>query len=729
MTTRNSEASTRSRARIVGSLLAVGVVGLLSRAYIFGSVFRKDDVVLLANDPYWYRVLVERTLARAGSVLDVVSFVAAVIHPDGAIRDPLMVLVLSWAAELVGGDPHAAGIVLAWYPVVAALLTIGLVYAITRRLTADHWTALTAAGLLAITPVHVFRTALGIADHHAGDYVWLALTVCCLVWLAEADDIRSLARWLLAAGFALGVVGQVTWWVGGLLFVVPVGVYVVVRTLSDVRAGESPLRENATLVAGLGVATALVVLARPLLNQAPVDIRLHIYVLLIGLLLAGAVGVVLFAEVVYRADWPVSVLAAGEIAGFVATAWLLSVTVVDVRHVQQVLHLLSPLWAWTTVAEVVSLFGGQFGPLTGPWALYGLLLFIAVPYLCLATWTTYRDHRPAWLVLVVYTWYFLALAAFQRRFAGPLAPFVAVFAAIGLVDVATRLGVVHEFTRFGTRLRRHEEYPPRLNTDQAFPEIYLLSIVLFLVVTASFVQIPIKMNQVTIDGDEHDAARAMRATALESGLSDTKNDVLSPWGQHRMYNYFVSSTAVTGTSATENGQPLQWSRRNYYPFLIATDGEEWYSNLVRNGMGFVVTRDRAIDFHEATLQHRLHQHYGSRHGTTPGVAQYRAVYAAPDGSPKAFVLVPGAKVVGQAPPDTTVTLATVVEIPGASFTYRRTTQANASGRYTVTVPYPGRYTGAKTTTTVPEAAVFNGQTVSVPAAEDRAARLPGAPLG
>lgn len=64
-------------------------------------MFRKGDVVLLANDPYWYRYLVERTLATAGGTGTADSFVTVVLHSEDGIRDPLLVLTLSWAAELV----------------------------------------------------------------------------------------------------------------------------------------------------------------------------------------------------------------------------------------------------------------------------------------------------------------------------------------------------------------------------------------------------------------------------------------------------------------------------------------------------------------------------------------------------------------------------------------------------------------------------------------------------
>lgn len=697
--------------RYLGSAVGIALVALLSRIYIYQSVFRKDDVVLLANDPYWFRYLVDRATTATDGFVEITTLLQVIDQLHG--RNPTMILSLSWAAELGGGSLHAVGTVLAWYPVVMGLLSVALVYGIAYRVTTDHWIAAMAAVLLAITPVHVFRTALGFADHHAGDYLWLAATTFCLVWLADTDGSSTLGRWLAAGALGLSIAGQVFWWIAGPLLIVPIGGYVAVRALSDVRAGSSPARANGPVVAGVGVAIVVAWLGRPLLHQLPFDLQRGVYILSLVLLLGGILAVLLLAEFVYRTDLPVGLLGAAELISLCICGWILISTVTNQTNLTRATRsLLGVLLPGSTIAESVSLFGGPLGLLTGPFSLFGISLFIGIPYLGVATWAIVREHRPAWIVLVIYGWYFLTLATLQRRFAGELSLFVAVFVAIGLLDIAGRAGVLRTVPLFELpRLTSGEIWSLRSGSEQVPPGVYPLMAVVFLIVTASFVQIPIKMNQVTIDGDEHDTAIAMGQAAVDTGLSDQENYVLSPWGRSRMYNYFVSGKVFTGTSGTGHGKPLYWAARYYYPFLAATDGEAWYTFLTDNRTGFVVTRDGQGSFPDEALYTRLHQQYGSRRGAVPGVAHYRAVYASPDGSPKGFMLVSGATIVGTGPPNATIALSTEVNVPGASFTYRRTTRTNATGRYRVTVPYSGRYAVGNATVTVSEPDVLDGRTV------------------
>jgi dolichyl-diphosphooligosaccharide--protein glycosyltransferase len=121
----------RAEAGGLGAALAFLV---LMRTYIFPSVFRGEYVVLPSNDPYYYRYWVGRLAANATAVFDL-SVLSAL---PGAVAkgEPLMVATLWWVTNLFGVD--AAGWVLAWYPVVSALVVGVLVYAMAVRVTGDR---------------------------------------------------------------------------------------------------------------------------------------------------------------------------------------------------------------------------------------------------------------------------------------------------------------------------------------------------------------------------------------------------------------------------------------------------------------------------------------------------------------------------------------------------------------------------------------------------------------
>jgi dolichyl-diphosphooligosaccharide--protein glycosyltransferase len=155
----------RTVAAAAGGLLLVALFRLTSLT----NVFRGDDTVLSANDPYYYRYLVEQSLASGE--LELAGLPALV-----ARGEPLFAATLQIVSDLAGGTPDATGLVLAWYPVATAALTGVLLLALVTTLTDDRRVALAALLMFALTPSNAFRTSLGFADHHAFDYLWLLLS-------------------------------------------------------------------------------------------------------------------------------------------------------------------------------------------------------------------------------------------------------------------------------------------------------------------------------------------------------------------------------------------------------------------------------------------------------------------------------------------------------------------------------------------------------------------------
>ncbi|MFC7173271.1 STT3 domain-containing protein [Haloplanus litoreus] len=194
--------SGRRRVPIRLALAAALALVVVVRLPTVFDVFRDDWVVLVSNDPYFYRYLVDQSLA-GGPIPSL---------PARAVAgEPLLVATLATATTLLGGSTWASGFVLAWYPVVAAVVTAGLVYGIAVRVSGDVRVGLASAGLLAVTPAHAYRTALGVADHHAFDYVWLALTVLVVVDLLTRHE-RDRRTWLGAGVLAVAVAAQTLSW-------------------------------------------------------------------------------------------------------------------------------------------------------------------------------------------------------------------------------------------------------------------------------------------------------------------------------------------------------------------------------------------------------------------------------------------------------------------------------------------------------------------------------------
>jgi len=661
---------------LVGALLAV----VVARVHAFPSVFRDGAVVLSANDPYYYRYWVEQALAGSGGLVDL-SALSSALDAVGT-GEPLLVLVLWFFASLLGGSTTAAGWVLAWYPVVAAVTSALLVYLLALRVTDDRRVALAAVVLLAVTPAHAFRTSLGFADHHAFDYMWLALTAYALTGLETASD--ELRNWE-SIGFTLflgmAAAGQVLSWDAGPLMLVPVGAYGAARTLYAVRSGRSPLRVSAPLLVGITLAAVTVLLAHVGLgwHNTPAAFAP-------ALLLAGLVGVVGAGELVSRFDWSARVLAAVEAVGLVAGLVVLRTGFPS--YWAQLSTGLERLAGTQNIAEAQSLLSGDA---LGWLLLFGFVLVLAVPYLVWASREVYNGSVE-WLAPVVYAWYFLGLAVFQVRFAGQLSLFSAVFAGLGFVHLAAVVDISRPPVPLGG------EFDDTLSLPDRRTAVSL--VVLFALVGGlSVVQVPVKTSQVTTGDGEFRAASWTAEYAADRGWSYPDSYVFSTWSKNRMYNYLV------------NGQSSSYAfaQGNYDEFAAASDGERLYRQL-RGDVNLVVVGDRR--YPEGTVHARLHRAFGSESNLGPGLSHYRAVFASEGGSRKVFTLVPGTRMTGPGEPNTTYTVSTDVTIDGASFTYTRDVRTDATGIYSVTIPYPGEYTFGDARFDVSSPSVREGRVLS-----------------
>jgi len=677
--------------RVVGAVAGALLVVVLFRAYIFGTIFRDGAVVLSGNDSYYYRYWIDRMLSTGVSPFDL----SQVEIPDEIQKgEPLLVAVLWWVTALLGGSAETAGRVMAWYPVVAALIVGALTYLTAVRVTADRRIGLAAVVLLAVTPGHAIRTSLGFADHHAFDFVWIALTVYALAVLSLRDDpLRDATAWLAAAGVAVGVAGQTLAWEAGPLLLVPLGLYVAVRALLDVERGQSPLLANAPLAAGLLVSAGVTWVAHT-------DLGWHTELVASAplLLLVGSVAVLVAAELVHRLGLPTPVLAGVELLGL--PVGYVVVQSVGPEYVARLQTGLPRLLAERNIAETKGLFSGDtFGWLL----LFGFVLVLALPYLVWASVRTYRQER-RWAVLVVYGWYLLALASIQVRFVGQLAPLTAIFAGIGFVHLAERVdltrpplpfdsdgsatdgGSVRSMAerRSGTATRSFEVPTPR-----AAGALFALFV---LVGGLGVVQVPVKISQITIEPATYETAAWIDEDAAAANVTYPDNYVFSPWSRNRVYNYFVSGES----------QSYGYARSNYGSFANATEETEWAQTL-RGRAGYVVTESGA-DFGPETLYSRLHENFGSQAEGTPGTGHFRAVYATSDGARKVFRPVRGATLTWPSAPNGSVTIATEVSVPNAEFTYRRAVSDTENGAR-VTVAYPGSYTV--------EGGEYDGETVSV----------------
>jgi dolichyl-diphosphooligosaccharide--protein glycosyltransferase len=667
----------------LGTALAL-LVGL--RLYPFPSVFRGSDVVLLSNDPYFFLYLVERVMTE-GAI--------SRANPEIFLRgEPLLIWTLAFFSFLLGGVEQA-DVVLAWYPVVTALVSGLLVFVLARTLTDDVRIGLTAVVVLAVTPLHVSRTALGFADHHAFDYMWLILTATALTWLVVRTGSDRRRRWVVAGVLGFAIAGQTLAWQASPLLLVPTAGAVGAASLVVVQT-ENPGRVLTPVVAGFGLAALLVQVVHQFLAwQSTVVAGTPVVLALGGLVVLGLV------EGVDRANrsWPALLGAELVVVGLgVVGLWLVAPEFIDAA--------LARVRGFTAYIERFQTSGigetapitATFGPVLGPLVLLGFSPFVGLPSTVWGIVHGWRERDPGWLVLAVYVLWFLALAFVQRRWAVQLGLFLSLFAAVGFVAFAHWLALVHPpvFSRDGDQPPDQETIEP---PDRQ--RLALLGGLGVVGVGGSSIYSGYILSQLTIEQDAYRAAVWMREYAAAREWSYPQNYVLAAWGRVRMFNYLV------------NGQSREYvyARRNYEDFIFGSDPAAWYERF-SGRVGFVVTRVREgaglLD-----VQAQLHDNYGSASNTTSGVGHYRAMWESEDGSITVFTLVPGATVSGTAPAETPFVLSTSVTLAGSGSTieYRRRVEPDADGTFSVVLAHPGEYEIADRSETlaVDETAVREGR--------------------
>ncbi|WP_157969535.1 STT3 domain-containing protein [Haloplanus rubicundus] len=674
------------------ALLLALLLVVLVRLPTIQEVFRDDWVVLASNDPYFYRYLVDQTLS-SGPLPSL---------PDRAIRgEPLLVATLSVAAWPFGAGTWGSGFVVAWYPVVAAVLTAAFVYGAATRLTGDVRVGLAAAGLLAVTPAHAYRTALGVADHHAFDYVWLALTALAVIELLARSE-RDRRTWLAAGAFAVAVAGQALAWEAAPLLLVPLAPALALVALVEIRR-DGPER-LAPVVVGLVGGAALASLVHLLLGW---QYEAVIYAL--NLLALGSVGLLALVVAVRRAGVSWAWLAATEVVFGV-------VAIVAVRQFPPVATELESglsFFLRSGPAELAGV-GANYGAV-GVLVILGFASVLAAPMLPFAAKWGWQRLDPGWFVVVVYTVHFGVIAALQRRFAGELAPFAAILGGVGFVMLASWFDLVRP--PVPRRDGSDDTATPAVaadggddDDDLVVPDrtrVALLAGLAGVAVGSGSLYAALIDRRLVITDATYEAARWITEYVDERNIPYPQSYVLSKWGRNRVYNYFANGEAAS----------YAYAERTYEEFLFSNDADSWYDEFA-DRVGFVVTRDlpHLGLISASTVQSTLHDRFGSATiSNIGGVGHFRAMFATDDGARKVFRVVPGATIRGPAPAETArVRLAADVSIPGDEFEYvRRATVTD--GTFEVTVANPGTYRIGveERTVEITERMVQSGDSVTV----------------
>jgi len=656
-------------------------IALVRTVFHYQGVFRDGRVVLAGNDPYrrryWLERLVESDL-QPWNPLDLASM------PEFVTTTDTFFYWLMWLfSALFGNSVESVGLVLAWYPVVTAVLTGLVVYLLALRLTGDYRVGIASAFMLAIIPIHASYTGLGMGDHHPLDYLLLTMVIGLLVVIVDEKETVSIARrdvsatrtGIIGLGATLAALNAA--WKGAPLWFAGVGVYVVAQSALDYHRGNSPSTRGVPILAGTVLAAIFTLVLHFGLNW------LQPYRMLTPMLLVAGVGAVLAAsEVGYRLDIPSRTglpLSAAVGGVVVALAWI---------FVPPFSENVNDFWDYLNrtasgnITETASLFTPELGVYGGPMSYIAVPFVFAFPVLIWLTWRGVRGSEVGLLVVTTFGWYFFAWATVQIRFTAEFAPLLALFAGIGFVWLLSWVELLST-PGWLTDLEADTGHssPNQLSViDISSTQVAYVAVIALAFTGFSFIFISSFAADTTAEDKTYQTAKWLEQYSEQQEYEYPENYVFSPWGVNRQYNYYVSGESDS----------FRFAQRNYEEFITSTDTGEWYERLSAEGR-FLVTHDREVPENSSVVQAILHERFGSRGKSTAGASHYRALYTTPGQERVAFELVPGARMTGVAEPDETYTVETDVKIAGTSFTYERQVQTNRYGDYGLTVPYTGTY--------------------------------------
>ncbi|AXR77728.1 MFS transporter [Natrarchaeobaculum sulfurireducens] len=719
------------------ALVAALAVMVGMRVLTVRPVLREGHVVSPANDPYHYRYWMEALLAESNGITDV-SVIAGM--PDGAASMRPLTHAANWFfAELLGGDQWAAEMVAAWLPVVFAVALGVVVYWLAVVVTDDVRVGVAAVLLLALTPAHAVYTSIGFLEHRLHQYFWLGVTMLALAWLAvdlhrrwelessprAATDAHLRAPWTWVAAFALGVALPFSAfaWGGSILMFVPVAAYVTVKVAADVRAGFSPARSNAPVVAGLAVGGILSSFLHFGLGWHEV-----ILAIVAVLVVAGAVAVAGLGELWRRFGWRIRALLGLEVGlGVLGIAALRQLRPTDWARLQE---RAGDLFFRDYAVETASLFRADRGVVFEPLAQLGLNFFVAVAVLGWACWIVYRRYDPGWLVIAVYAAFWLVMATLQGRFAAQLSIPFAVLGGLGLIYVLAWVDLARVPRRFrkqdaDTRGRdassRREaatdggDREPSIGLPRDRRNLVAIAWILLLFCGISLIYTPSLVAMSAHSDERFEAAIAIDEHATAVDRTYPENFVLSNWGHNRMYNYHVNGKA----------DDYWYADDHYTDFVVDDDPDGWYEEFDESEVGYVVLtsevsseemNEAGVNVEDGDLpadssQVQLHDELGTGTEDYEPLEHYQAIYVHDDVT--AFAVVPGAELTGSVDPNETVQIQTEVTVSDEPIEYDREVRADGDGTFNVTVPYPEEYTVDDADVGVSSEAVETGELIQL----------------
>jgi hypothetical protein len=555
--TRRASPTLRFRFAAVLVLILAVAVRLVSAP----GVFRGGEVVFAANDPWHYRDRVLHLRETAdGLGLEAVG---------AETGEPLFYwLGYLWTRTLdvVGVGPDAA---LALLPIVLAMASVAVVGQLALSVTGDKRIGLLAMVLLVVHPGHVRYSMVGIVDHHALDYLLLALVLLLTVRVVTADSLMTADDWIgPAALLATAIAASVLAWNGAPLLILP-PLVLVAAVMGRRGAGGVMMRLSLALFWGSVLA------AGPHLFWGWQEPAAVVAPAVAGLGTAAIGGGVLLTT---RPDWTVTDAATVAAVPAAATGLVLAAYPSLATRTQE--RVVGDLLGRPGIVEAASVFHPRVLTALTPLWFVGPLL-VALPAIGWLLWARRGDR--AWLVIGVATAVYGGLVVIQLRFAGPLGIPLAVAAAATLVAAGSEMADIE---------------PPGADSLRWSGSVAVLVFLAFVVAACAVVSIGAGSTLV-VDDNRYAAAQALDERA------DGEPVILTQWSDSRLYNGVVSDRSDSYRLSLQHFGPVVTGREavpEHVDFVVVDERRipDAFDSDWHDGVATRVWAQKEISIYEVT---------------------------------------------------------------------------------------------------------------------------------
>jgi oligosaccharyl transferase (archaeosortase A-associated) len=520
-------------------LVFTGVALYLRVAFVYGDVFTPNWIKFTGNDAYFQMRLVDTIV---NNFPHLANFDPYLQFPGGMVLNNIhlfnwLLASIAWVVGLGSPTEHTVDVIGVYFPAVLGALTILPVYFVGKELF-GRWAGLISAALLTILPGEFLgRSILGFTDQHVAE-TFLTATAMLFLILAIKSARQSglsfthLATWnwaavakplvySLLAGFFLGL--YILTWIGALLFVFVVGVYLLVQFVID-----HLWRRSTDYLSVTGAILFLV----SLLVVVPFSP---------GILTIGSLGIALLIPLVLGglsrlmtwkglrpAYYPAVVVGLG-----LAGAALLYVSSPSFfRSMLDAFGVFAPSATLRATLEAQAfLFPGGTFSLAVAWGNFTTSFFLSIISLAILIYLVVRRGDPDKTLLVVWSLVILAATLAQRRFAYYFVVNVAVLTGYLLWRVLELAGageLIKRATqqRTGAASRRSKQKRRSSQNTASYLIIALVAVVIFFV--AFFWNIPKAVEVVS-------SAPFAPSNAWCSSLSWLKDNSPEPFGDAAAY--------------------------------------------------------------------------------------------------------------------------------------------------------------------------------------------------